>query len=152
MAFSAPLSSHGGSCALNAISGIPSARRAAACPTPHHAPRLSRCVSPSSAATSEANRDEVVRVGRVAGAEERDAERDGQRRAVEQARDEVVELLERGEQEFEAHRESSNRLHDIRDRPCGEGESTPTTTTADSAGSSAAVRLAATRGGTKRRA
>ena len=54
IAVSAPVSSHAGSSDLKAISGIPIATRAAACPSPHQAPsRAAARASPSSAATSE---------------------------------------------------------------------------------------------------
>ena len=136
-AFSAPLSSQPGICALNAISGMPSASSAAVWPMPHQAPRRAAggCRR-RSAATSD------VTATRWSGSDAcRSPSRNAiasatsERGAVEQAADEAVELLDRGEQEVEAHCESSIHMTPGTAR-AARTSPRATTTTADAAGMS----------------
>src|SRR5919198_175363 len=124
MAFSAPLSSQAGNPALNAISGIPSARRAVACPIPHQAPsRAALRVSPSSAATSD------VTATRWSGS---DACRAPSRKAMPSATANGApsnRLVIRWSRSSTGLNRNSKLIaspplsHDLRDRPSGQDES-----------------------------
>ena len=107
-AFSAAPSSHAGSSDLSAISGSPTAEQhERVTEAPPGAESDRRAMVAILGSDQRGDRDEMVGIGGMAKAEhEREAERDQQRRAGEEARDPGVEVLERLEEEVEVHRSS----------------------------------------------
>ena len=111
-AFSAPVSSQPGSSDLNRISGTPitsSVSRVARAP-PRAEPRGAAHVA-AVGGHQRGDRHEVVGVRGVPQAQdERDAERGQQRRAVEQACEPRIDVLDRVEEEVEVHALGLSRL------------------------------------------